>query len=301
MVKIKELPREEYIERGHAACGGCGATIAIRHALKALGDNTILTVPACCMSVIQGLYPKNGLSVPVLNTAFMTAGAAASGLAAGLKHLGKDKEITLMAWAGDGGTYDIGIQALSGAAERQTNFIYVCYNNEAYGNTGMQRSGATPYGSFSTTTPTGKRQHRKPMARIMAEHGIPYAAVINSSYPRLVFDTFKKAKDIVGTRFIEIFVGCPTGQRFPTWQTVEIGKLAVESGAWIMWEMEGDEYRFLGRSKLIAEGKVQRKPLIDWVKAQGRFRPLHKNPEMFAEYERGIEREWEILKRLVGC
>ncbi len=300
MVKVKELPREEYIERGHAACGGCGATIAIRHALKALGDNTILTVPACCMSVIQGLYPRNGLSLPVLNTAFMTAAAAASGLAAGLKHLGKDKEITLMAWAGDGGTYDIGIQALSGAAERQTNFIYTCYNNAAYGNTGMQRSGATPYGSYSTTTPTGKRQHRKPMARIMAEHGIPYTGVISAAYPRLVYDTYKKAKDIVGTRFIEIHIPCPTGWRYETWKTVEMGKLAVESGAWIMWEMEGDEYRFLGRSKLIAEGKAKRKPLIDWIKPQGRFRFLRKDPEMMAEYERGIEREWEILKKLVG-
>ncbi len=301
MVKIKELPREEFIERGHAACGGCGATIAIRHALKALGDNTILTVPACCMSVIQGLYPKNGLSLPVLNTAFMTAAAAASGIAAGLKHLGKDKEITLLAWAGDGGTYDIGIQALSGAAERQTNFIYTCYNNAAYGNTGMQRSGATPYGSYSTTTPTGKREHRKPMARIMAEHGIPYTGVISAAYPRLIFETYKKVKDFDGTRFIEIHIPCPTGWRYPTWDTVKMGKLAVETGAWIMWEKEGDEYRFLGRSKLIAEGKVQRKPLIEYLRPQGRFRFLLKDSEMMAEYERGIEREWEIMKGRISC
>ncbi|MFX1563549.1 MAG: thiamine pyrophosphate-dependent enzyme [Promethearchaeota archaeon] len=301
MVAIKDMPRKEYIELGHAACAGCGATIAIRHALKALGENTILTVPACCMSVIQGLYPKNAIHLPVLNTAFMTTGAAASGIAAGLKYLGKDKDITLLAWAGDGGTYDIGIQALSGSAERETNYIYTCYNNEAYGNTGMQRSGATPYGSYSTTTPTGKLQHRKPFARIMAEHGIPYVACISAAYPRLIFDTFKKAKDIVGTRFVEIHIPCPTGWRYPTWNSVKMGKLAVETGVWIMWEKEGDESRFLGRSRLIAEGKVERKPLMEYLEPQGRFRTLVKDSKRMAEFERGIEREWDILKKRISC
>ncbi len=301
MVAIKDMPRKEYIELGHAACAGCGATIAIRHALKALGENTILTVPACCMSVIQGLYPKNAIHLPVLNTAFMTTGAAASGIAAGLKYLKKDKEITLLAWAGDGGTYDIGIQALSGSAERETNYIYTCYNNEAYGNTGMQRSGATPYGSYSTTTPTGKLQHRKPFARIMAEHGIPYVACISAAYPRLVFDTFRKAKDIVGTRFVEIHTPCPTGWRYPTWDSVKMGKLAVETGVWIMWEKEGDESQFLGRSKLIAEGKVERKPLMEYLEPQGRFHTLVKNSERMKEYERGIEREWDIMKKRISC
>ena len=301
MVDIKDLPREEFIELGHAACAGCGATIAIRHALKALGDNTILTIPACCMSVIQGLYPKNSLCIPVLNTAFMTAGAAASGIAAGLKYMGKDKDINLMAWAGDGGTYDIGIQALSGAAERQTQFIYTCYNNESYGNTGQQRSGATPYGAFSTTTPTGKREHRKPFARIMAEHGIPYTASISAVYPRLVYDTYKKTMDFAATRFVEIHVPCPTGWRYPTWDSIKIGKLAVETGAWIMWEKEADEWRFLGRSKLIAEGKVKPKPLLEYIKPQGRFRTLVKNPEFMKEYERGLEQEWELMKKRVGC
>jgi pyruvate ferredoxin oxidoreductase beta subunit len=253
------------------------------------------------MSVIQGLYPKNGLCIPVLNTAFMTAGAAASGIAAGLKYLGKDKEIQLMAWAGDGGTYDIGIQALSGAAERQTNFIYTCYNNEAYGNTGMQRSGATPYGSFSTTTPTGKLQHRKPFTRIMAEHGIPYTASISAAYPRLLYETYSKAKDIEGTRFIEIHTMCPTGWRYLTWDTVKMGKLAVDTGVWIMWENEGKEWRFLGRSKRIAEGKIERKPLMDYLKPQGRFRTLIKDSERVKEFERGIDLEWEILKKRVGC
>lgn len=295
------MPRKEFVELGHAACAGCGATIAIRHALKALGENTILTVPACCMSVIQGLYPKNALHLPVLNTAFETAGAAASGIAAGLKHLGKDKDITLMAWAGDGGTYDIGIQALSGAAERQTNFIYTCYNNEFYGNTGGQRSGATPFGSISTTTPTGKLEHRKPFARIMAEHGIPYVASISSAYPRMVYDTYRKAKDIVGTRYIEIHIPCPTGWRYPTWDTVKMGKLAVETGVWIMWEKEGDESRFLGRSRLIAEGKMERKPLMEYLEPQGRFRTLVKDSDRVAEFERGIEREWEIMKTRISC
>ncbi|MFX1318274.1 MAG: thiamine pyrophosphate-dependent enzyme [Promethearchaeota archaeon] len=302
MVAIKDMPREEFIELGHAACAGCGATIAIRHALKALGANTILTVPACCMSVIEGLYPKNALNLPVLNTAFMTAGAAASGIAAGLKYMNKADEINVMAWAGDGGTYDIGIQSLSGAAERQTNFIYTCYNNESYGNTGQQRSGATPYGAYSTTTPIkGKQEHRKPFARIMAEHGIPYTASISAAYPRLVFDTYSKAKDMVGTRFIEVHAMCPTGWRVATWDSVRFGKLAVETGVWIMWEKEGEEWRFLGHSKRIAEGKVERKPLMDYLKPQGRFRTLVKYPEHVKEFERGIDHEWEILKKRVGC
>ncbi len=206
-----------------------------------------------------------------------------------------------MAWAGDGGTYDIGIQALSGAAERQTNFIYTCYNNESYGNTGQQRSGATPYGAYSTTTPIlGKQEHRKPFARIMAEHGIPYTGVISAAYPRMVYETYLKVKEMVGPRFIEVHAMCPTGWRHPTWDSVKFGKLAVETGIWIMWEKEGTEWRFLGRSKLIAEGKVKRKPLMDYLKPQGRFRTLIKDPERVKEFERGIELEWEILKNRIG-
>jgi pyruvate ferredoxin oxidoreductase beta subunit len=206
-----------------------------------------------------------------------------------------------MAWAGDGGTYDIGIQALSGAAERKTNFIYTCYNNELYQNTGGQRSGATPYGSFSTTTPLGKWEQRKPMARIMAEHDIPYVAVICASYPMLVYDTYKKAKAMGGTRYIEMLIPCPTGWRYPASKSIEMGRLAVETGAWIMWEKEDDEYRFLGRSKQIAEGKVERKPLLDYLKPQGRFYTLFAHPDRVSNFEQAVNREWEIMKRRVGC
>jgi len=301
MVTVKEMPREEYIECGHAACAGCGATIGIRHALKALGKDTILVVPACCTSVIQGLYPFNALRLPVLNVAFMTAGASASGVAAGLRYLGKDKDITVMAWAGDGGTYDIGIQALSGAAERKTNFIYTCYNNQAYGNTGLQRSGATPFGAYTTTTPSGKREFPKPMGRIMAEHDIPYVAVICAVYPRLVFDTYRKARNVVGTRYIEMLTPCPTGWRFPGSKSIEMGRLAVETGAWIMWEKEGEDWRFLDRSKLIAEGKATRRPLMDYLKPQGQFHTLLREPAMVEQFERWVDREWDVMKRRVGC
>ena len=175
MVTIKELSKEEYLLKGHAACAGCGPAISLRLLFKALGNKIMLVVPACCTTVIQGPYPYTSSAVPLQNILFESTGAAASGIVAALKAR-KIQDITVVGWAGDGGTADIGIQALSGAAERGTDFIYVCYDNEAYGNTGMQRSGLTPYGAWTTTTPTGKREVKKDMPMIMAAHRIPYVA-----------------------------------------------------------------------------------------------------------------------------
>jgi len=175
MTTLKELPAEEQLLPGHAACAGCGATVAIRLAQKALGPKTVFVVPACCTSVLQSAFPFTAFNTPCLNIAFEAAAAAASGVVAAYEARGI-KDVTVLAWAGDGGTVDIGLQALSGAAERGTNFIYVCYDNEAYGNTGFQRSGSSPFGSRTTTTPTGKREHKKDVPMIMAAHGIPYVA-----------------------------------------------------------------------------------------------------------------------------
>jgi len=188
---IRDLPVEECVLPGSAACPGCPATLAMRTVFKALGKNTVMIVPACCTAVIESLYPHTSIDVPLMNIAFEAAAAGASGVEAALRQLGKN-DTTVLAWAGDGGTYDIGLQALSGAIERQTNFIYVCYNNQIYSNTGIQRSGATPYAAWTTTTVGGKTEFRKDMGEIIKAHHLPYAAQTCVSYPEEIYRIMKK-------------------------------------------------------------------------------------------------------------
>ena len=211
---IKELPIEEQYLPGSAACPGCPATMALRIVYKALGKNTMKIVPACCTAVIESLHPHTSFNIPTMNIAFEAAAAGASGVEAGLRKQGRT-DITVVAWAGDGGTYDIGIQALSGALERQTNFIYICYNNQIYSNTGIQRSGATPYAAWTTTTVGGKTEFRKDMGEIIKAHHLPYAAQTCVSYPEEIYRIMKKAKDIKGPKYVEILAPCPPGWRFP--------------------------------------------------------------------------------------
>ncbi|MEM4700891.1 MAG: thiamine pyrophosphate-dependent enzyme, partial [Candidatus Bathyarchaeia archaeon] len=242
MVTIKEFSKEEYLLKGHAACAGCGPSIALRLLFKALGNKVIMVVPACCTTVIQGPYPYTSFAVPLQNMLFEATGATCSGIVAALKIRGLD-DVTVVGWAGDGGTVDIGIQALSGAAERETNFIYICYDNEAYGNTGLQRSGATPYGAWTTTTPTGKKERKKDMPLIMAAHKIPYVATACPSYPVDFVNKLRKAKEIRGTKYIHVLAPCPTGWRYDTSKTVEIGRLAVQTGIWVLYEIEDGKFR----------------------------------------------------------
>ena len=272
---IKNLPVEECMIPGSAACPGCPATMALRIVFKALGKNTIMVVPACCTAVIESLYPNTSFDVPVMNIAFEAAAAGASGVEAALRQQGKG-DTTVVAWAGDGGTYDIGIQALSGALERQTNFIYICYNNQIYSNTGVQRSGATPYGAWTTTTVGGKTEFRKEMGEIIQAHHIPYAAQACVSYPEDLYNKLKKAKSIKGPKYLEIMAPCPPGWRFGMEKTVDMGIMAVETGAWALYECENDVVTFNGKSKLILEEKIQRKPIEEWIKQQGRFGHLFK-------------------------
>jgi len=272
---IKDLPREECYIPGSAACPGCPATMALRIMFKAIGKNMIMVVPACCTSVIESLHPHTSFDIPVMNIAFEAAAAGASGVEAALRKQGKT-DTTVVAWAGDGGTYDIGIQALSGALERRTNFIYICYNNQIYSNTGIQRSGATPYAAWTTTTVGGKTEFRKEMGEIIQAHHIPYAAQACVAYPEDLFNKIRKAKKIKGPKFIEIMAPCPPGWRFPMEKTVEMGTMAVETGVWALYEVENDVVTFNGKSKLLLEGKIQRKPIEDWIKYQGRFRHLFK-------------------------
>jgi len=270
---IKDLPVEECYIPGSASCPGCSATMAMRTVFKAIGKNMIMVVPACCTAVIESLHPNTSFDIPIMNIAFEAAAAGASGVEAALRKQGKG-DTTVVAWAGDGGTYDIGIQALSGALERQTNFIYICYNNQIYSNTGIQRSGATPYAAWTTTTVGGKKEFRKEMGEIILAHHIPYAAQTCVSYPEDLYNKVKKAKSIKGPKYIEILAPCPPGWRFGMEKTVEMGTLAVETGAWALYEYENEKMTFNGRSKLILEKKVERKPVEEWIKNQGRFRHL---------------------------
>ncbi len=297
---IKDLPLDECVLPGSAACPGCPATLALRVVLKALGRNTIMVVPACCTSVIESLQPHTSFDIPVMNIAFEAAAAGASGIEAALRMQGKE-DTTVLAWAGDGGTYDIGIQALSGALERQTNFIYICYNNQIYSNTGIQRSGATPYGAWTTTTVTGKTEFRKEMGDIVRAHHLPYCAQACVSYPDDLFKKISKAKKIKGPKFVEILAPCPPGWRFSMDKTVEMGKLAVETGAWALYECENEHMVFNGKSKLILEEKIQRKPIEEWMKYQGRFRHLfvpEKRIEAIQAIEEHVDQMW---KRYRDC
>jgi len=248
-MKIKDLPTQEYILPGNRTCAGCGAALAYRHALKALGPKTIVVVPAGCVTVLHGMYPRASVNVPVLHTAFETTGAAASGVVAALEAQGRDG-ICVVGWAGDGGTADIGIQALSGAAERNTNYLHVCYDNEAYMNTGTQRSGATPCGVRTATTPgTGKAEQKKDMVMIMAAHGIPYIATACTAYPMDLYEKFVKARTIHGTKYIHILCPCGPGWGFDPADSIGIGKLAVKTGVFNLFEIEAGKLQFNGPSK----------------------------------------------------
>lgn len=296
---IKDLPVEECILQGSAACPGCPATMALRMVFKAFGKNTVMIVPACCTAVIESLFPSTSFNIPVMNIAFEAAAAGASGVEASLRMQGK-KDTTVVAWAGDGGTYDIGIQALSGALERGTNFIYICYNNQIYSNTGIQRSGATPYAAWTTTTVSGKTEFRKEMGDIIRAHHIPYSAQTCVSYPDDMYKKLTKAKSIKGPKYVEIMAPCPPGWRFSMEKTVEMGRMAVETGAWALYECENDVVTFNGKSKLILEKKIQRKPIEDWIKYQGRFGHLFrptKDEKRIKALEDHLDMIWERYRK----
>lgn len=296
MATVKELPKEEYLLKGHAACGGCGPSISLRLLFKALGNKLILVVPACCTTVIQGPYPYTSFAVPLQNILFESTGASASGIVAALRQR-KVKDVTVVGWAGDGGTVDIGIQALSGAAERGTNFIYICYDNEAYGNTGMQRSGATPYGAWTTTTPSGKQERKKDMPLIMAAHRIPYVATACTSYPMDFVSKLRKAREIEGTKYIHLLTPCPTGWRYDPSKTVEMGRLAVQTGLWVLYEIESGQFKFNPPSDRLID-KTRRKPVKEYLKLQGRFRNL--NDEDVEKIQNWVDEDWGQYSKMVS-
>ena len=288
------IPEEELMNPGHLACQGCSATQAMRYVLKGLGQKTALCIPACCWAVIDGPVPYSSLEVPIYHCAFETAASSASGLKAGLEMVG-DTETTVVAWAGDGGTFDIGLQALSGTAERNDDIIYVCYDNEAYMNTGIQRSSATPYGAWTTTTPVKhfKRRPKKDIEAIMAAHKSPYIATASVAFPEDLIKKVKKAKDIKGTRFLHIFAPCPTGWKSRPDDSVKLARMVVQNCIFPLFEVEnGERYTLNIRPK-------EKKPIHDYVRLQGRFRHLTEEQLQFMQQE--TDHNWELLLKKVDA
>ena len=290
---ILSLPEEELVHPGSRACSGCGLSIVYRIALKALGKDSILVVPPSCLTVLQGLYPIASTKLPSLNVTFASTAAAATGVLAALRAL-KIEHTTVAAWAGDGGTADIGIQALSGACERGEDFIFICYDNEAYMNTGVQRSGTTPQGALTTTTPlTGKLQVSKDVPAIMAAHGIDYIATASASYPLDLFDKVAKAKGFKGVKYLHVHTPCPPGWGFEPQDTVKIGRLAVETGLYDLYEIEHSRLKLTGPSKRLL--KKERLPVEEYFKTQSRFKGLSKS--RISRIQKQVDEKWETYAR----
>jgi pyruvate ferredoxin oxidoreductase beta subunit len=297
---IMGLPEEEYFAYGHRACAGCGAAIAMRLITKAAGKNSILVEPTGCIEVISTPYPETSWRLPWVHGAFENAAAIASGVVAALRTQGRE-DTKVVVFGGDGSTYDIGFGHLSGAFERGENFTYICYDNEAYMNTGIQRSGSTPYGASTTTSPAGKQSigkqvTKKDLVHILAYHGSPYVATASIAYPKDAFDKIKKAMEIKGPTFINLLASCPTGWRTEGDKSIEVARLATETGIFPLYEIINGKH-VLNRPKDI----TKLKPVEDYLSMQGRFRHLfkpQKNEEAIKRIEAAAK---ENLRRLIEC
>ena len=286
------IPEEDLLYPGHTGCPGCGAALALKYVLKGLGPRTIIVIPPACVGTIAAGFPYSSLKIPVLRIPFESTAITASGIRAALDVMGK-KDIHVLAWAGDGGTFDIGLQALSGSAERNDNIIYVCYDNEGYMNTGIQRSSSTPSGAWTTTTPSPyvKDTPKKDIVRIMAAHNIPYVATASIGYPADLIRKVNKAKGMVGMKFILIYSPCPTGWRYSPEITIRIAKLATKTGIFPLYEIEDGE-------KYTLSPRRSDKPLREYFALQGRFRNL--SEENLKWFEEKVQKEKEYLKRLAS-
>ncbi|MHC4787925.1 MAG: thiamine pyrophosphate-dependent enzyme [Planctomycetota bacterium] len=301
--KLSQMP--ELLSGGHAACPGCGGPVAIRQVLLAAqqdGVHAVCSIATGCMEVSTTVYPNSAWRVPLVHNAFENSAATISGVEAAYRSLKKqgklEGKIAFLAWGGDGGTYDIGLQSLSGALERGHDFTYICYDNEAYMNTGIQRSGATPKGAFTTTAPAGKvepgkRQVKKNLTAIVAAHGIPYAAQASPHRARDLMQKVQKAVAIEGPCFINVLSPCPRGWRYPPEQTMDMAKLACDTLVWNLYEIED------GKTTVNYKPR-QKKPVREWLKSQGRFRHLFspQNEYLIEEIQNEVDRNWERLLAL---
>jgi pyruvate ferredoxin oxidoreductase beta subunit len=299
-VNFKTLTDFEMVAPGRSGCDGCGAVIAARMASKVFGLDAMMVNATGCMCANYGY--AGSPRFPYIHSLFENCGSVMSGIDAGLRALGKRDEVILFGLAGDGGTVDIGLQALSGAVERGHRFVYLCYDNEAYMNTGVQRSGATPLGARTSTSPVGITQNgergsllrRKNMVLIMADHGIPYTASASIAYPLDLLNKLQKALSFDGPSYIHILSPCPTSWGHPVDQSIRVAKLAVETRISPLFEVERGKPLSLDRQK----GKGT--PVIEYLKTQSRFAHLElaENKPLLDQIQEEVDQSWQHLERL---
>jgi len=302
-VNIKELSgKEDRLTGGHRLCAGCGASIAVRQILLAIDKPVVVANATGCLEVATTIYPYTAWKTPWIHSAFENAAATISGVEAAyqsLKRQGKitDDDIAFLAFGGDGGTYDIGFQSLSGAMERNHNILYICYDNEAYMNTGIQRSSATPLGAWTTTTPVGKVRPgkvggKKDIVASIAEQGAMYVAQASISNFRDLIEKVRKAVSIDGATFINVLSPCPRGWRTDTGDTVSIARLAVDTCYWPLYEVENGKWKinYTPRQKL---------PVTEYLKPQGRFAHLFRpeNQHILEEIQEWVDSKWDLLQK----
>lgn len=298
MASLRELTEKpDYLTGGHRLCAGCGASIAVRQILMAADTPVVVGCATGCLEVSTTIYPYTAWKSSYIHNAFENVAATVSGVEAAynaLRRRGKiNKEMRFVAFGGDGGTYDIGIQALSGALERGHRMVYVCYDNGAYMNTGIQRSSATPLGAWTTTTPTGKMQLRKDLAAIVADHNIPYVAQTSISHWRDLNNKATKAFAANGPAFLNVLSPCPRGWRHAANDTIAIAKLGVQTRFWPMFEVENGNWRMTVNVR-------EPKPVEEWLKTQGRFKHLFApgNEHLLEEVQEQVDAQYErILAR----
>ena len=303
----KEAEKKERLAGGHRMCAGCGAPVAVRGVLRALDpeDRAVVSCATGCLEVSTFLYPYTAWNESFIHGAFENAAAVGSGVEAcykALKKRGKVQEnFKFVTFGGDGGTYDIGFQALSGAMERGHNMVYVCYDNEAYMNTGIQRSSSTPRFADATTSPAGsvipgKQQSKKDLTEILAAHRIPYAA--QTTFVGNFKDLHEKSRKALyteGAAFLNVMAPCPRGWRYPTEELMTICKLAVETCVWPLYEVENGEWKLSYQPK-------KKLPVEDYLRPQGRFRHMFEkgNEWMVENYQKQIDQKWELLQKKCG-
>ncbi len=293
---------------GHRACAGCTGANIIRQVLLAAGPDTVLGCATGCMEVVTTIFPYTAWKIPFIHSAFENSAATVSGVETAFRALKKRGDLPVardkmnfIAMGGDGGTYDIGLQSLSGAMERGHKMLYVCYDNEAYMNTGIQRSSATPFGAHTSTAPAGKvkqgkEQHRKDLTGIMVAHNIPYVAQTTPFHWRDLAAKVRKALDADGPAFLNIIMPCTVGWHFEMHLGMEMAKNAVESNFWPLFEVEKGEWKLNYQPK-------ERLPIVEWLKPQGRFKHLFKpgNEAILEEIQRKVDADWaKLLKMTEG-
>jgi pyruvate/2-oxoacid:ferredoxin oxidoreductase beta subunit len=274
---------------GHAACPGCMEALSLRHVIAELGPDTVAVIPPSCLAIMAGPQPFSGLRIPVYQPTLESSAAAASGIRRALDVRGR-KETQVVALAGDGGTYDIGFQSLSSAAERNENILYVCFDNEGYMNTGAQKSSSTPHYARTSSTPAGKHSRKKNLTEIMASHEIPYAATATPGYLEDLIGKVRKAKSMRGMRLITLLVPCLDGWGVPDNFGVGLSRLAVESGVFPLYEVEdGTRYRLTGPAKT--------RPVSEYLNAQRRYRDV--DEAEIGQLQREVDAGWARLQEKI--